>query len=72
MQITLETAKRLFQEANYFYIGKSMYLSKDSEIRKIAVDMFVQRHGDSSANVMQLNAVCAEIFRVLAEEHQRG
>jgi hypothetical protein len=61
VNITIEQAERLFVEANDWTLGKQPYLSEDSEIRKLAVEIF----GKGYISILQ--AVCNEIFRVLAE-----
>jgi hypothetical protein len=59
MTIDLQTALRLFQEANDFDLGKSN-ISMESEIRSLAKDNYHR------TTVVELLLVCKEIFRVIA------
>ncbi len=64
-QVTLEVARRLFAEAANFTSGRTRYMCEDSEIRKIAEEVFRQSY------VMHLDAVCNQIYYVLACEFMR-
>ena len=61
--LTLETAHRLFDEARLYSSGRAKYMSEDSEIRRIALDIY--RH---SISVMHLQRVCDDIFYLVACE----
>lgn len=62
MKIELDTALRLFKEANEYEKGNA-YITENSEIRAIATTTFGHSLG------MHLDRVTKEIFRVIAEAH---
>lgn len=61
MLIKYEDAVRLFKEANDWTTGRTVFIAKDSEIRKIAKDTFNESFS------IHMMYVCSEIFRVIAE-----
>jgi hypothetical protein len=65
MNISVHTAARLFIEANDWTTGQVPYITDDSEIRRIAKTAF------DGTTLLHLNAVCNEIFRILAVEYAR-
>lgn len=63
MEISLEKAFELFDEANNYETGAQKYIFEESEIRKIATKVF------GYATVTTMTTVTREIFRVIAEHH---
>ena len=60
LEVTLEIANRLFEEARNYSSGRTPYIAMDSEIREIALAVF------GVAHVQHLSQVCYEIFYLIA------
>lgn len=66
MNISLEQARTLFQEAYDWEMGYTKFMPENSPIRKIALDTFGRQA------VQHLDAVCNEIFKVIAINCMNG